>query len=56
MELQIAYNLYLGSEKDIEDAIYLWEIFKTTLNKEVFEKFVQRLKVADKIKELEGKK
>ncbi|MBI4045041.1 MAG: hypothetical protein HY392_05010 [Candidatus Diapherotrites archaeon] len=56
MELQIAYKLYLGSEKDIEDAIYLWEIFKTTLNKELFEKFVQKLKVQDKIKELEGAK
>ncbi|HDR72437.1 MAG TPA: hypothetical protein ENN85_00730 [Methanoculleus sp.] len=27
LEIQIAYKLFLGSEKDIEDALYLWEIF-----------------------------
>ena len=27
IEEQIAYKLYLGSEKDIEDAVYLHEIF-----------------------------
>jgi len=32
IEIQIAYKLYLGSEKDIEDALYLWEIFKDDLN------------------------
>ena len=26
--IQIAYNLYLGGRKDIEDALYLWEIFR----------------------------
>ena len=28
IELQIPYKLYLGSDKEIEDAIYLWDIFK----------------------------
>jgi hypothetical protein len=32
IEIQIAYKLYLGSEKDIEDALYLWEIFKDDLD------------------------
>lgn len=31
LELQIAYKLYLGSDKDIEDAVYLWDIFKEEL-------------------------
>lgn len=30
--IQIAYKLYLGSQKDIEDALYLWEIFKEDLD------------------------
>lgn len=29
--IQIAYNLYLGGRKDIEDALYLWEIFRDDL-------------------------
>ena len=32
LEIQIAYKLFLGSEKDIEDARYLWEIFKDHLD------------------------
>lgn len=47
IELQIAYKLYLGSEKDVEDAIYLWEIFK---------EFINRDKLMEYIKELEVKK
>ncbi len=30
---QIAFKLYLGSDKDIEDAIYLYEIFHENLNR-----------------------
>jgi len=50
MELQIAFKLYLGSDKDIEDAIHLWEMFKGRLNREVFAGFVKRLKVEEKVK------
>ncbi len=32
IEMQIAYKLWLSSEKDIEDALYLWGIFKEYLN------------------------
>ena len=53
LELQIAYKLYLGSEKDIEDAIHLWKIFKTRLNQKVFNGFAKRLEVEDRVKELE---
>jgi hypothetical protein len=34
IDIQIAYKLYLGSEKDIEDALYLWEIFKEDLRED----------------------
>ena len=32
IDTQIAYKLFLGSDKDIEDAVYLWEIFKNDLD------------------------
>ena len=53
MELQIAFKLYLGSDKDIEDAIHLWQIFKGMLNMELFNGFVKRLDVESKVKILE---
>ena len=31
-ELQIAYKLYLGSEKDVDDAVYLYSVFKQYLD------------------------
>jgi len=33
IESQIAYKFWLGSEKDIEDAVYLYELFKEKLDK-----------------------
>lgn len=53
MELQIAFKLYLGSDKDIEDAIHLWQIFKGKLDIEIFNGFVKSLKVENRVKELE---
>lgn len=53
IELQMAFKLYLGSEKDIEDAAHLWHIFKDQIDKEIFMGFARRLKVLDRIKELE---
>ena len=44
LELQIAYKLYLGSEKDIEDARFLFKLFEEHLNKH---------KLIDIIKELD---
>ncbi len=32
LEIQIAFKLFLGSDKDIEDARYLFELFKERLN------------------------
>ncbi|MFA5296462.1 MAG: hypothetical protein WC382_13225 [Methanoregulaceae archaeon] len=31
IDIQIAYKLSLGSDKDIEDAVYLWECFRPLL-------------------------
>ncbi len=51
-ELQIPYKLYLGSRKDIEDARFLFNIFKNHVDKEKMKFFSGKLKVMDKIKYL----
>ena len=45
LELQIAYKLFLGTEKDFEDAKHLYELFKEKLNKEELLKFIKALEV-----------
>jgi len=35
-----------GSEKDIEDAIYLWDIFQESVNKKLMNRFMNELKVS----------
>ncbi|KYK36786.1 MAG: hypothetical protein HXS46_11275 [Theionarchaea archaeon] len=45
VELQIPYKLYLRSDKDIEDAVYLWDIFKETANIPLLKKFMKALHV-----------
>jgi len=44
IELQIPYKLFLGSEKDIEDARYLYNIFKEYIDTELFREFLKKLK------------
>jgi len=53
LESQIAYKLFLGSEKDLEDAAHLWDVFKNKLDRALFNKFVTKLKVEDNLKEIE---
>lgn len=55
LELQIAFKLYLGSEKDMEDAIHLWTIFKGDLDKTRLKEFAALLKVTNKLRELDEK-
>lgn len=45
IELQIPYKLYLGSDKDIEDAVYLWDIFKGNIEVSQLRKFMKALNV-----------
>ena len=45
LELQIAYKLSLGSQKDIEDAVHLYTLFAETLTSARLEAWVQRLDV-----------
>jgi hypothetical protein len=47
IELQIPYKLYLGSEKDIEDARHLYKLFKDRLDQEMLMEFVKKLDKQD---------
>ncbi len=47
-EIQIAYKLYLGSEKDLEDAKHLYSLFKDKLNLNELMKLVKLLNVENK--------
>ena len=44
LELEIPYKLFLGSEKDIEDAVHLYNLFKEHLNMKIFTEFNRKLK------------
>jgi len=48
IELEIPYKLYLGSEKDIEDATYLWDIFKDKIDINLLKSFMKKLNVTGK--------
>jgi hypothetical protein len=43
IELQVAYKLFLGSEKDIEDARHLYQLFKENLNQKLLTRFLLKL-------------
>lgn len=46
VELQIPYKLYLSSDKDIEDAVYLWVVFRERLDTRLLQSFMERLNVS----------
>ncbi len=46
IEVEIPYKLYLGSGKDIEDALYLWDIFQDNLDKKLMNRFMNELNVS----------
>jgi len=50
LEQQIAYKLYLGSDKDLEDAKHLHLVFRGFIKENVLHHFVTRLSVADKMR------
>lgn len=45
LELQIPFKLFLGSEKDIEDARHLYGLFKDKIDTKLTEEFCRKLKV-----------
>ncbi len=50
MELQIAYKLFLGSGKDIEDARFLFKLFKNYINHIKLEEFLNALQIKPEIR------
>lgn len=50
LESQIPFKLFMGSEKDIEDAKYLYNIFKDNLDKSLLEQFIRNLNIGNKFK------
>ena len=47
LEVQIPFKLLLGSEKDIEDATHIYELFKDKLDRELMKNVAKNLKVTD---------
>lgn len=47
-ELQIAYKLFLGSQKDIEDARFLFDLFSGELDLELLEQYMRSLNLNEK--------
>ncbi|GAA0290883.1 hypothetical protein GCM10009066_01730 [Halarchaeum salinum] len=52
LELQIAYKLYLGAEKDLEDAVHLYTMFEESLSVGRLEEWVSRLNVTEEYERL----
>jgi len=49
-EIQIPFKLFLGSEKDIEDARYLYKILEKYVDKKQMQEFCRKLKIEQKCK------
>lgn len=51
LESQIAFKLKLGSDKDIEDAVHLFEVFKDNLDLQKLDKYINENNVRPEAKE-----
>lgn len=54
LELQIAYKLSLGAQKDVEDAVHIYSLFEESLSVTRLETWVYRLGVEDEYDRLHG--
>jgi hypothetical protein len=54
IELQIAYKLGMGAQKDYEDALYLHEVFGDRINRHELELYVEQLGVETEYGRLES--
>lgn len=45
IEIQVPFKLWLGTDKDIEDALYIYELFKEKLDRRLLAKVAKDLKV-----------
>ncbi len=49
LELQVSYKIYLGSEKDMEDAMFLFSLFKEHLDHHKLREFLEGFGIDDTI-------
>ena len=56
LEMQIAFKLKLGSDKDFEDARHLYKVFKESLNLELLRNQIKELKVEKEAEKILWKK
>jgi hypothetical protein len=49
-ELQIAFKIKLGSEKDYEDARHLYRLFKEYLDKELLDSWIRNFNIKEEAK------
>ena len=54
LEVQIPYKFYLESDKDIEDAVYLFELFKEHIDKAFLMRWARTLHVESKVMQYVG--
>lgn len=54
LELQIAYKLWMGAQRDIEDAAHLHGLFEESLRTDRLEEWVERLDVGEEYDRLRG--
>jgi len=47
VEMEISYHLSRGSEKEIEDARYLYNLFNENLDKALMDRYLKELKIPD---------
>lgn len=52
LELQIPYKLYLGAQKDVEDAAHLYALFEGELRESEIERWAGKLEVKDEYERL----
>jgi hypothetical protein len=53
LELQIAYKLFLGAQRDVEDAVHLYTLFEESLSVSRLEEWVARLDIEAEYERLE---
>jgi hypothetical protein len=54
LELQIAYKLYHGSERDLEDALYVYKLAEQTINTQKLQRYARKLDVETEYERLTG--
>jgi len=52
LEMQIAYKLNLGSDKDLEDAKHIYTLFEDKLDKKEIDRLVEKFGKLDKLEEI----